>query len=77
MAAVPSLAWGGVGHEVVVEIAKRHLTEKARANIAGYIPYDLTEDAIWMDKHRKDPELEYAYHFHEMCVATLTGSSSS
>lgn len=47
-----SLAWGGYGHRTVVEIAKRHLTEKTKENIAKYIPYDITKDASYMDRIR-------------------------
>lgn len=61
-------AWDDVGHNVIVAIAQNHLTEKAKANIRKYIPYDLVKDARYMDKHRKDPDLLYAYHFHEQCI---------
>lgn len=64
--------WSNVGHEVIVEIAKRHLTSKARKAIEGYMPYDITLDARWMDKHRSDPELLYMYHFHEQCINVET-----
>ena len=47
-----AMAWGGLGHRTVVEIAKRHLTEKTKENIAKYLPHDLTKDATWMDKYR-------------------------
>jgi len=65
-------AWGTVGHEVIVEIAKRHLSSKAKAGIARYMPYDITQDARWMDKHRSDSELLYMFHFHEQCINTET-----
>ena len=52
-----------MGHDVIVEIAKRHLTPKAKEGIARYMPYDITRDSRWMDKHRSDPELLYMYHF--------------
>ena len=57
-----------MGHDVVVEIAKRHLTPKAKEGIARYMPYDITRDSRWMDKHRRDPELLYMFHFHEQCI---------
>lgn len=65
-------AWSDVGHELIVEIAKRHLTAKARAAIDAYMPYDITLDARWMDRHRSDPELLYMYHFHEQCINVHT-----
>ena len=61
-------AWETMGHQVVVEIAKRHLSDKARQGIAELIPYDITQDARYMDFHRKDSNLIYAFHFHELCV---------
>ncbi len=45
-------AWNKLGHRTVVEIAKRHLSEKAKENIAKYMPYDITKDALWMDYNR-------------------------
>ena len=45
-------AWDKVGHSTVVEIAKRHLTEKTKKNIAKYMPYDIEKDASWMDYNR-------------------------
>ncbi len=53
-------AWAKLGHETVVEIAKRHLTEEAKANISKYLPYNITEDAIWMDKNRKGSPWPYS-----------------
>jgi len=57
-------AWGRLGHEVIVAVAQRHLTERARKNIAGYIPYDLKKDASWMDDHRDDKPIAYTTHWH-------------
>ena len=31
-----AFAWGEFGHKAIVEIAKRHMTEKAKQNIAKY-----------------------------------------
>ncbi len=59
-----SFGWGLVGHEIVIAIAQRHLTEKAKANIAKYIDYDLKQDAVWMDKHRHDEPIAYTTHYH-------------
>jgi hypothetical protein len=52
-----ALAWNGFGHRTVVEIAKRHLTDKAKENIEKYIPYDLANDASYMDgiRSKKSP----------------------
>lgn len=59
-----AFAWGRLGHEIVVAVAQRHLTEKTKANIAKYIPYDLKKDAVWMDQHRKDEPIAYTTHYH-------------
>ena len=57
-------AWGKFGHDIIVEIAKRHLTEKTKANIAKYMPYDITTESVWMDKHRRDKEIAYTTAWH-------------
>lgn len=45
-------AWNRLGHNTVAEIAKRHMTEKAKNNIAKYMPYDIAKDANYMDRIR-------------------------
>ncbi len=57
-------AWGRLGHQTVVAIAQRHLTEKTKAGIARYFDYDLKKDAVWMDKHRHDTPIEYTTAWH-------------
>jgi len=57
-------AWGRLGHETVIKVAERHLTEKAKANIAKYMPYDLKTDAVWMDHHRLDKPIAYTTSWH-------------
>lgn len=57
-------AWGDLGHDVVVEIAKRHLTEQTKANVAKYLPYDITKDARWMDRNRKRSPWPYSNDWH-------------
>ena len=64
MLALEANAWSGLGHQVTIEIAKRHLTKKAQQNIAKYMPYDMTEDATWMDKHRRDEPIKYTSAWH-------------
>ncbi len=65
-------AWGRLGHETVIKIAERHLTEKAKANIAEYMPYDLKTDAVWMDVHRWDEEYAYTGRWHGCHVDPAT-----
>ena len=57
-------AWGKLGHEVVIKVAERHLTDRAKANIAKYMAYDLKTDAVWMDQHRKDKAIAYTTLWH-------------
>ena len=57
-------AWGTLGHDVVVEIAKRHLTEQSKTNIAKYLPYDIKKDARWMDQNRKGSPWPYSNDWH-------------
>ena len=59
-----AMAWGGFGHQVVVEIAKQNLTKRAAENIARYMPYDLVQDASWMDAHRHDEGIAHTTHWH-------------
>lgn len=69
IASMPELAaWSRLGHEVAVAVAQRHLTEKAKANIARYIDYDLKEDAVWMDDHRRDEHIAFTHHWHTLCI---------
>lgn len=51
-ATLSAQAWNKLGHSTVVEITKRHLTDKAKENIAKYMPYDIEKDASWMDYNR-------------------------
>ena len=57
-------AWGSVGHEAIVELAKMHLTKKTRKEIARFMPYDIAKDASWMDDHRADEAINYTTHWH-------------
>lgn len=65
--------WGGEGHRIVVAIAERHLSQRALDNISRYIPAeDLIKESVYMDIHRKDSNLLYAYNFHEQCINLKT-----
>ncbi len=59
-----AFAWGRLGHEIVIKVAERHLTEKAKENIAKYMNYDLAKDAVWMDTHRNDADIAYTTSWH-------------
>ncbi len=62
--AANAMAWGRIGHEVIIKVAERHLTAKTKANIARYMPYDLKTDAVWMDVHRNDAPIAYTSPWH-------------
>ena len=54
-------AWGGLGHRTIAEIAERHLTRKAKANIEKYTGgTPLADYAVWMDQVRNMPEYKKA-----------------
>ena len=56
--ALEAVAWGGLGHRTVAEIAERNLTPKAKANIEKYTNgTPLSDYATWMDQIGKDPIL--------------------
>lgn len=57
-------AWGRLGHEAVIAVAQRHLTEKTKAEIAKYVPYDLKKDAVWMDDFRRTEPIEFTTNWH-------------
>ena len=59
-----AFGWGGVGHRVIVEIAQRNLTAKAKENISKYMNYDLKKEAVWMDEHRNDKPIAYTTAWH-------------
>ena len=48
-------AWGGFGHRTIAELAERHLTPAAKANIERYTKgTPLADYSVWMDQIRKD-----------------------
>lgn len=58
MATLNVMAWGTLGHCTIAEIAERHLTPKAKANIEVYTKgAPLSSYAMWMDAVGKDPVL--------------------
>ena len=65
---VNGFAWNKKGHEVAIAVAQRHLTEQAKLNIAKYMQYDLKEDAVWMDKHKKDELYDYTSNWHNLYI---------
>jgi len=67
---LPSGAWGNFGHRIVIQVAERHLKKTTKENLAKYFSYDIVEDASWMDRHRKDPGIDYTDAWHVCCTDT-------
>ncbi|MBO6170109.1 MAG: S1/P1 nuclease [Bacteroidales bacterium] len=63
-ASISAAAWGRLGHKAVIAVAQRHLTSKTEENIAKYFDYNIQEDAVWMDVHRKDSAIAYTTAWH-------------
>ena len=52
--AFEAMAWGGLGHRTIAEIAERNLTPRAKANIEKYTGgTPLADYATWMDSPKK------------------------
>lgn len=59
-----AMAWDNFGHQTIVKIAERHLTERAKNNISRYFDHSLTKEASWMDRHCNDPEILCTKSWH-------------
>ncbi len=58
-------AWNGLGHSTVAAIAERHLTPRAKANIAKYIDNkSIIYYATWMDNNRKIEPYTETHYWH-------------
>ena len=65
----PSVAfgWGSLGHDASVLIAEKHLTRKAKKNLAKYLEnHPLVYYASWMDDISVYPEYEACKEWHEI-----------
>lgn len=60
--------WNRYGHQVVVQIAERHLTQATRTSLASIMPYGWKKDASWMDHHRKDSVMRQTGFKHGFAV---------
>jgi hypothetical protein len=67
-------AWGPEGHAIVAEIAQRHLSDKARARIAGILGpgVSLASVASWADDVRPSRPETYNWHFVDIPLAAST-----
>jgi S1/P1 Nuclease len=67
----PALAWGVLGHEIIAEIAYRHLTPTAKAKVDALLAADtdpltapdFASRATWADKYRNTHRETAAWHF--------------
>ncbi len=65
-----ALAWGPVGHQVVGEIAQRHLTPKAKLLIARLIPNQTLADVSnWADVIKGQSEWSHTKPWHFVDIA--------
>jgi len=70
-AASPATAWGDRGHEIVADIAYRHLTPAARAKVDALLAADadsltapdFASRATWADKYRNTHRETAAWHY--------------
>ena len=57
--------WGQIGHYVTGEIAERHLTDKAAAEVSRILgDYSLPRATVWMDDIRSDSRYDYTNDWH-------------
>lgn len=63
--------WGPTGHRTVGLIAEKHLTAKAKKNIAKILgQQSLAEVATWMDEIRSDSTYNYTTDWHWVTIET-------
>lgn len=63
-----AMAWGGKGHQIVAEIARRQLVPKAGSRLAQLFPEGFVAEASWADEHRKDAEYLFTDAYHTMAM---------
>lgn len=65
------LSWGPTGHRVVGLIAEKHLSAKAKKNIAKLLDQQsLAEVSTWMDEIRSDSLYNYMTDWHWVTIET-------
>jgi hypothetical protein len=64
-------SWGPTGHRAVGLIAEKHLTSKAKKNIAKVLgQLSLSEVSTWMDEIRSDSLYNYMTDWHWVTIET-------
>lgn len=66
-----SFSWGPTGHRAVGLIAEKHLSTKAKKNIAKILGHQsLAEVSTWMDDIRSDSTYNYTSDWHWVTIET-------
>jgi hypothetical protein len=67
----PSFSWGPTGHRAVALIAEKHLSAKAKKNIAKLLgQQSLAEVSTWMDEIRSDSIYNFMTDWHWVTIET-------
>ena len=61
-------SWGPIGHRVVGEIASKHLSKKAKAEVTSILGREsMAKASTWPDEIKSDPEnYRYTFDWHYM-----------
>jgi hypothetical protein len=63
------LAWGATGHQVVADIAARHLDHKALAAVQDLLGGEsMASVSTWMDQIRSQPKYRYTNTWHWVTI---------
>jgi nuclease S1 len=68
--ATPAWTWGRLGHRVISRLAKKHMTEKARDELAELLePTETIADAsTWADEHRRQLPKTAPWHYVDVLL---------
>jgi hypothetical protein len=62
-------AWGSIGHEVVADIAARHLNPKAQRAVQDLLGEEsMASVSTWMDRIRSQPQYRYTNTWHWVTI---------
>src|SRR5579859_8189579 len=68
---VSSFCWGPTGHRAVGLVAEKHLSAKAKKNIAKLLgQQSLAEVSTWMDEVRSDSTYNHMSDWHWVTIET-------
>jgi hypothetical protein len=63
------LAWGATGHQVVADIAARHLNSKAQTAVQDLLGGEsMASVSTWMDQIRSQPKYRYTNTWHWVTI---------